>query len=53
MRRKAVPLRGETGAQSGNETQYVFSEGGIRDSDADPQPGRYLSGLFKIIPSIH
>ena len=53
MDRKVVPSRGETGAQSGNETQYVFSEGDVRDSAADPQPGRFLSGLFKFIPFNH
>ena len=54
MSHKAAPSRVETGAQSGNETQYVFCEGDVRDSDADPQPGRHLLGLFEFLfpPSI-
>ena len=29
------PLRGDTGGHSGKETQFMFSEGDVRDGDAD------------------
>ena len=35
MDRESLPLRRDTGTQSGNDTQYLFSEGDIYPSDAD------------------
>ena len=35
MDQEPPPSRRDTGAQSGNETQFVFSEGDIYQSDGD------------------
>ena len=35
MDQEPPPLRRDTGAQSGNETQFVFSEGDTYQSDGD------------------
>ena len=36
----------DPGAQSGHETQYVFSEGDMRHSDADNVRSRAVSKYF-------
>ena len=35
MNQESLPHFHDAGAQSGNETQFVFSEEDVRDSDAD------------------
>ena len=35
MDSRSTASAADPGAQSGHETQYVFSEGGMRHSDAD------------------
>ena len=45
---KSTSPRVDLGAQSGNETQYVFSEGDVHPSDAD-NVGLAAGGEF-IIP---
>ena len=49
MDEKSLPLRRDAGGLSGNETQYLFSEGDMRDSDADliTRPARGMSIVLK------
>ena len=49
MDEKSLLLGRDTGVLSGNETQYLFSEGDVRDSDADliSRPARGLSIIPK------
>ena len=46
MNQETPRFRLDTGAQSGNETQFVFSEGDIYPSDADvarrPATGEFV-----------
>ena len=44
-----IPLRVGPSVQSGHETQYLVSEGDIRESDADPLVSQPNVGKF-IIP---
>ena len=44
-----IPPRVGPSVQSGHETQYLFSEGDIRESDADPLVSQPNVGKF-IIP---
>ena len=36
----------DSGMQSGNDTQYVFSEGDVQDSDADRSAVPQVAGMF-------
>ena len=36
----------DSGMQSGNDTQYVFSEGDVQDSDADRSDVPQVAGMF-------
>ena len=46
------PRRVESGFQSGHETQFLFSEADIRESDADPSTVQPIAGRFVINQSI-
>ena len=47
-----IPPRVSLGIRSGHETQYFFSEGDIRESDADPFTAKQAVGKFVIPQSI-
>ena len=54
MNRRCPSVRHDAGAQSGNETQYLFTEGDVRDIETDlfsrPVPGKLLFPLsFKFL----
>ena len=42
------PRRVDSGMQSGNDTQYLFSEGDVRQSDADCLAVPSVVGKFTI-----
>ena len=46
------PRRVESGFQSGHETQFLFSEADIRESDADPSTVQPNAGKFVVPQSI-
>ena len=43
--------RADSGFQSGHDTQFIFSEGDIRNSDADPSSSQAVAGEFVIAQS--
>ena len=47
-----IPPRDDLGIQSGHETQYLFSEGYNRESDANPFTAQPAAGKFVILQSI-
>ena len=47
-----VPPRAGSGIQGGHETQYLFLEGDIHESDADPLFSQSAVGKFVIPRSI-
>ena len=54
MNRRSSSVRHDAGTQSGNETQYLFTEGDVRDSETDlfsqPVPGKLIFPLsFKLL----
>ena len=51
-RKMSSPRRAESGFQSGHETQFLFSEADIRESDADPSTVQPIAGKFAIPRSI-
>ena len=46
MDQEPPPSRRDTGAQSGNETQFMFSEGDIYQSDGDIIRRQATGGLI-------
>ena len=46
------PRRVESGFQSGHETQFLFSEADIRESDADPSTVQPNAGKFVVPQSV-
>ena len=46
-------LANDPGAQSGQETQFLFSEGDVRDSETDLVSQRVLGENFFFIPAFH
>ena len=43
----------DPGVQSGQETQFLFSEGDVRDSETDLVSQRDLGENFLFIPAFH
>ena len=51
-RSRKLPVN-DPGAQSGQETQFLFSEGDVRDSETDLVSQRVLGENFLFIPAFH
>ena len=51
-RPKKLPAN-DPGVQSGQETQFLFSEGDVRDSETDLVSQRVLGENFLFIPAFH
>ena len=43
----------DPGVQSGQETQFLFSEADVRDSETDYASQRALGKYFLFIPTLH